>query len=147
MINCGHTHLVRNRSNLENRYVSDKGAYQIFIYLTLDALINVGALGNIHFLSGCYIYTGSAMNGLSARVARHLSSEKKLHWHIDYLLACEFSRIVQIHLFPSKIKLECQLNQTMRKKLGGRIFAPGFGASDCINGCISHISYLGQNKP
>ena len=26
------------------------------------------------------------MGGLDARVARHLRAEKKLHWHIDYLL-------------------------------------------------------------
>ncbi|MFQ5823475.1 MAG: DUF123 domain-containing protein [bacterium] len=125
---------------------SDQGAYQILIDLTSEALIKIGALGNIYFPAGCYVYTGSALHGLSARVARHLRAEKSLHWHIDYLLTYEFSRIIQIHLFPSQLRLECQLNQTMRKKLSAQPFAPGFGASDCTNGCISHISYLGKKS-
>ncbi|MFQ6113279.1 MAG: DUF123 domain-containing protein [bacterium] len=125
----------------------DQGAYQIFIELRSEALLNIGSLGNIHFLAGCYIYTGSAMNRLSARVARHLTSEKSLHWHIDYLLACEFSRIIEIDLFPSQNKRECQLNQMTRRELGAKTFAPGFGASDCTNRCLSHLSYLGERKP
>jgi sugar fermentation stimulation protein A len=131
----------------KNRSANAPGAYQIFITLESDVLIKIGALGNIAFLAGCYVYTGSALRGLLARVARHLKSEKSLHWHIDYLLACESSRIVQLNLFPSKKRLECQLNQTMRKKLGAKSFAPGFGASDCTNGCISHLSYLGNIWP
>ena len=42
------------------------------------------------FKKGCYGYMGSALNGLEQRVRRHLSTQKKLHWHVDYLLAsCE----------------------------------------------------------
>ncbi|MFQ5769899.1 MAG: DUF123 domain-containing protein, partial [bacterium] len=98
--------------------------------------------GNIHFPAGCYVYTGSAMNGLAARLARHLRSDKSLHWHIDYLLANKFSKVKEIHMFPSRIIQECQLNQTLRKELGVQPFAPGFGASDCSNGCMSHLSYV-----
>lgn len=107
----------------------------------------MGSLGDIFFTAGCYIYTGSAMQGLIKRVTRHVKSKKSLHWHIDYLLDCEFSRILKIHLFPSNKKEECQLNQTVRQKLGAQLYAPGFGASDCSDGCLSHLSYLGKKMP
>ncbi|MFB6089230.1 MAG: DUF123 domain-containing protein, partial [Candidatus Aenigmatarchaeota archaeon] len=48
--------------------------------------VRIGALGKIHFQIGKYIYVGSAQNGIEQRVERHKSSDKKLFWHIDYLL-------------------------------------------------------------
>ncbi|HSF57479.1 MAG TPA: DUF123 domain-containing protein [Candidatus Binatia bacterium] len=46
----------------------------------------MGKLGDAVFPAGTYVYTGSAMKGLAARVKRHCSRKKKIHWHIDYLL-------------------------------------------------------------
>lgn len=126
---------------------SERGAYQLYIELDSDCWITVGALGKIHFLEGGYIYTGSAMRGISARVARHLRFEKCLHWHIDYLLACKSARIREIHIFPSRERKECHLNKTVRGKTGAQLFAPGFGASDCSQGCGSHLSYVGKFLP
>ena len=62
------------------------GIYHLIIYLPSDTSIEVGKLGRYYFQTGYYVYTGSAMRGLDQRIARHLRSEKRLHWHIDYLL-------------------------------------------------------------
>ena len=35
----------------------------------------------------------NAMNSLESRVKRHLSDNKKKHWHIDYLLLNKNSKI------------------------------------------------------
>jgi Uri superfamily endonuclease len=63
-----------------------KGVYQLLIRLDTDETIPVGKLGTFAFPAGFYVYTGSAMGGLDARIARHLSRIKRFHWHIDYLL-------------------------------------------------------------
>jgi hypothetical protein len=36
------------------------GLYQLRIQLRRSAVVKVGDLGKSHFLSGCYVYTGSA---------------------------------------------------------------------------------------
>ena len=64
-----------------------KGCYCLIISLEKDKTIKIGKkLGNIQFKQGKYVYVGSAMNSLFGRIRRHLSDEKKLHWHVDYLL-------------------------------------------------------------
>ena len=74
------------------------GCYQLHLLLSSPASIRVGSLGDFAFPSGRYIYTGSAMNGLAARVARHLRRDKKRHWHIDYLR--QYAEVIQVELFP-----------------------------------------------
>jgi Uri superfamily endonuclease len=60
-----------------------KGIYTLVIGLTASTTISVGKLGNISFPYGYYAYVGSVLNGLEARIARHLKEEKLFHWHID----------------------------------------------------------------
>ncbi|MHA1295495.1 MAG: GIY-YIG nuclease family protein [Promethearchaeota archaeon] len=93
-----------------------KGSYILVIYLKDDDYIKVGKLGKISFQKGYYVYVGSAMGDkgsttLNNRIARHLqkSGEKKLFWHIDYLLNSSHSKIVKIYLIPSKIRQECMI--------------------------------------
>ena len=63
-----------------------KGSYCLIINVEKDTKIKIGKkLGIINFKKGCYVYVGSAMNSLESRVKRHLSDNKKKHWHIDYL--------------------------------------------------------------
>jgi len=109
--------------------------YQIAIGLDRAARIAVGRLGEFAFPAGRYVYTGSAKRGLEARVRRHLSRAKRLHWHIDYLLATPGARIVGVTLSGES---ECALNQRTR----GAIVVPGFGASDCRCGCGSHLKFI-----
>ena len=64
-----------------------KGCYCLIINLDKNSEIRIGRkLGKIKFKKGTYVYVGSAMNSLESRLKRHLSDEKKMHWHIDYLL-------------------------------------------------------------
>jgi sugar fermentation stimulation protein A len=60
--------------------------YILKIYLDKAKHIQIGKLGTFSFARGVYWYVGSAKRNLNARIARHRRKEKKLHWHIDYLL-------------------------------------------------------------
>ena len=71
-----------------------KGTYCLIISMKKSEKLDIGHLHNMHkYRKGYYVYIGSAMNSLVARINRHLSDEKKLHWHIDYLLKNESSEI------------------------------------------------------
>ena len=60
------------------------GIYVLLIELTRCRRIRIGHLGVTEFQPGFYAYVGSAMGGLTARVARHLRPlcRKRPHWHI-----------------------------------------------------------------
>jgi Uri superfamily endonuclease len=122
-----------------------RGTYALFLHLEHDTPIVVGRLGTFHFPAGYYIYVGSALGGggLSARLARHYRQQKKLHWHIDYLLA--HARIVGVRTDASGERLECVWARKWLDTPGVQVIAPGFGASDC--GCPAHLIYLGSIQP
>jgi len=52
------------------------GSYALVLRLPSRRKIQVGKLGLFEFPRGHYIYLGSALGGLDARVGRHLSLEK-----------------------------------------------------------------------
>lgn len=108
--------------------------YQLIIKLNKNLLINVGKLGAIDFQKGTYFYTGSAKKNMEARIERHNSKYKKLHWHIDYLTILPQVQIKDVLYFSED---ECTVNQ----KTAGIIPVPGFGASDCKQKCISHLKF------
>lgn len=110
--------------------------YQLLIDVPRRLRIAVGALGTCEFPAGRYVYTGSARRNLDARIARHLSATKRLHWHIDYLLAAPGVTVVAVR---RSRRCECGLNRGTR----GTIPVPGFGASDCRAGCGSHLKFRG----
>jgi Uncharacterized conserved protein len=111
--------------------------YQLTIRLTTDTQIAIGRFGSCFFPAGDYIYTGSARRNLEARIARHCRKDKKLRWHIDYLLAKAETSIIHIARYT---QAECAINQLQ----AGSILIKGFGASDCHAGCGSHLKYLGR---
>ncbi|MGE5336519.1 MAG: GIY-YIG nuclease family protein, partial [Gemmatimonadota bacterium] len=111
-------------------------SYQLLIEIARPLRCAIGRLGVFDFPAGCYLYTGSARRGLDARIARHLRGDKRLHWHIDYLLAAPGVRIVDV--FRSA-RAECALNRSVR----GSVPCAGFGASDCRAGCGAHLKFLG----
>jgi len=115
-----------------------KGSYQLLLKLDRDQTIEVSKLGTFEFPAGYYVYTGSAMNGLDARIARHLSRSKKLHWHIDFLL--EKCAILRYAIRESSERRECELGRATLAEPGARVVAKGFGSSDCK--CISHLVYF-----
>jgi len=111
--------------------------YQLYFTLDAPVSVTVGKLGTFAFPAGRYVYTGSAKRNLEARLRRHQAKEKKLKWHIDYLLTAPGVHMREIKRSEEG---ECSLNQAT----GGTIPVPGFGASDCRNGCGSHLKYLGR---
>ncbi len=117
------------------------GAYQLLIEIKKDVKINIGALGRLSFEKGFYVYTGSAMKGLEARVARHRRKDKKLRWHIDYLLNHRSAKIIDVKLFRSNDRRECSLNQQVIGLSGSEVPVAGFGSSDCRI-CPAHLVKL-----
>lgn len=115
-------------------------SYQLLIRVARRVRVRVGRLGTFDFPRGNYVYTGSARRNLEARIARHLSSEKTLRWHVDYLLASGGVAVVGVLRSPDP---ECELNQ----RVGGQVVVPGFGASDCACGCGSHLRRLAGAFP
>ena len=109
--------------------------YQLLIEVTAPVRVCVGRLGTFDFPAGLYAYTGSALRNLEARVSRHLARAKKMHWHIDYLLAAPGVRVCEVRRHGAA---ECVVNQ----QVAGEIPVNGFGASDCREGCGSHLKRL-----
>ncbi|AHK79344.1 hypothetical protein M911_09520 [Ectothiorhodospira haloalkaliphila] len=114
--------------------------YQLYIHLRRPCRIQAGRLPTHRLPAGWYIYTGSARQHLDARIERHLRRQKTRRWHIDWLLTRADARVVHVTLHH---EAECALNARM----GGDSLIPGFGASDCRAGCISHLRYLGEQVP
>jgi len=114
-----------------------KGSYILLVELATEKDILVGKLGYVSFPKASYAYIGSAMNGLRARLIRHLREEKKLHRHIDYLL--KEAEIEEIILCQAEERVECSLAQALAGEFQS---IPGFGASDCK--CRSHLYFASE---
>ncbi|WP_413827525.1 GIY-YIG nuclease family protein [Methanobrevibacter sp. UBA313] len=115
-----------------------KGSYCLIIHLKKNEIIKVGNLySKLKLNKGYYVYIGSAMNSLIPRINRHLSQEKKLHWHIDYLLKNKNTEIEEVLFNISNNKIECKLAKKISEK-GEEITK--FGCSDCE--CNSHLIYF-----
>jgi sugar fermentation stimulation protein A len=114
------------------------GAYLLVLRLDAPRQITIGALGGLLFPQGIYVYAGSALASLRARVDRHFSAGKKVHWHIDHLSA--HARPSEALVLRSDERLECLLNEMVGCLEGASPFAPGFGCSDC--GCDTHLHLL-----
>ena len=116
----------------------EKGTYALIIAVESETTIVVGRLGEFAFPTGYYIYVGSARGGLFQRVRRHLREDKRLRWHVDYLL--EHAKVVEVWYALGDERRECQWASTAKEMPHGRIIVPGFGSSDCR--CPSHLIYL-----
>jgi Uri superfamily endonuclease len=121
---------------------ADSGCYSLIIALKRQKRIRVGKLGVAQFPAGTYVYTGSAMKGLAARLRRHCSHQKKIHWHIDHLLALPEARVKKIITYPSAPHQECRQNQRIAARAGAAVILPNFGSTDCKSGCASHLFFF-----
>jgi Uri superfamily endonuclease len=115
-----------------------KGVYFLVVFLEEDKRIKIGKLGIKEFKKGYYTYVGSALNSLEGRIKRHLRKEKKLRWHIDYLL--KNAMLSYILCLETHHKLECKISKALSKKFQG---IKGFGSSDCS--CNTHLFYSSEN--
>jgi Uri superfamily endonuclease len=117
------------------------GIYALEISLSKGANVRVGALGDVYFKEGSYVYVGSAQRNLEKRVQRHLRKEKKLFWHIDYLLGSERAKIEKVFFRQADKLAECEIAQELGRR--GEPVA-GFGCSDCR--CQSHLFWFPRSS-
>ncbi len=118
----------------------DSGIYLLEIFLHKPKKIEIGKKGINTFPPGYYYYVGTAQKNLQARIERHLSREKRYHWHIDYLL--NEANLQEYFTWPVGPESECELASYLQEELSGEVIVPGFGASDCD--CESHLFYFQQ---
>ena len=116
-----------------------KGSYVILIRLPKAETITIGSLSDVYFPRGYYAYAGSALSGVKSRLNRHFSRNKKLHWHIDYLL--QKASITDIIIGESEGRVECAMAQALSAQFNS---IPGFGSSDCH--CPSHLFYAAEGS-
>ena len=114
----------------------NRGIYLLCCSVLHSVTIDVGALGPITLNPGYYIYTGSGMGNLTARISRHLRKGKKKHWHIDYL--CEYADRVKAYPIYTSNRIECLAADLIRKQCDEEV--PSFGCSDCS--CTSHLFFF-----
>jgi sugar fermentation stimulation protein A len=115
--------------------VLESGCYLLQMNLGESVAVRVGALGEMSFAAGRYLYVGRALRALPARIARHRRREKRLRWHIDYFLAV--SVLEAIHVTT------CTDEEAIAFALLGHSdmeVIDGFGASD--SRCSGHLFRL-----
>ena len=110
------------------------GVYALVISVGKSIRIKVGALGALRFEKGMYIYVGSAQKGLKKRVQRHLRREKRMFWHIDYLLNIKTVKVTKVFCRNAEKDAECKIAMEIGKH---GVAVDGFGSSDCR--CKSHL--------
>jgi Uri superfamily endonuclease len=116
-----------------------KGTYVLIIENHTDTEIEIGKIGLIAFKRGFYAYVGSALAGLEQRIKRHLrdiGNNKKLHWHIDYLLANPALEINEVVCTKMEERKECEIAANINQHLES---IACFGCSDCS--CTSHLFF------
>ena len=120
------------------------GCYSLVIRIGRANTLRVGMLGPAFFAKGIYVYTGSAMNGVAARLRHHLSDKKSLRWHIDHLLALPEARIQRLIVYPPGRNQECRQNRRIGAHPEAVVPLKKFGASDCKSGCTAHLFYFSR---
>ncbi len=127
-------------------FPEDIGTYTLLILIKEDVEVNVGNLGSHTFKRGFYTYTGSALgkNGINLkhRIERHLSNNKKLRWHIDYILSLKESLIVGVIYSNLGKDLECIISKKIEDSDLSEIVVKGFGSSDCRSDCQAHFHHF-----
>ena len=125
---------------------STTGIYTLLLFLSKQVTLTIGKLGKQRFPMGYYTYTGSALgkgaSSLKHRICRHLRKEKRMFWHIDYLLADENVSVEAVIVAETNENMECKTNQHMKTIMGAKVPVKGFGASDCRKNCKSHLLYF-----
>jgi endonuclease-3 len=116
-----------------------KGSYILFIKLNNKKNIKYGINKSNYFKKGFYIYIGSALNSLENRINRHLRLDKKIYWHIDYLL--KHCKIFKIFYRESDFKDECIIANLFKEYF---LSINGFGSSDCK--CKTHLFFGKKEK-
>ena len=116
------------------------GTYVLLLTANVPAILDMPRFGKLTLIAGQYAYVGSVHGpgGLRAREDAICAAEKPLHWHIDYLTAA----LPVVHVVTLAVTNGARLECTWVKRLlalnGASAPTPGFGSSDCRNGCPAH---------
>ncbi len=138
-LDISQTKILKIPWNYLKREVKDRGSYLLIVKLAKRTAIKAGCLPESFFPAGYYVYVGSAMSGLSSRLARHRRKNKKIHWHIDYLTA-EAGHVLPVPIRSSK-RQECEIAGALSSiRQAGQT---GFGSSDCE--CVTHLFFSPTN--
>jgi Uri superfamily endonuclease len=88
--------------------------------------------------TACYVGSAFGPGGLVARLRRHASTDKKLHWHVDWLL--RRARLTAAMFVASEDRRECAWARWFDSHTEACV--RGFGSSDCS--CPGHLFHLGR---
>ncbi len=121
---------------------SDFGTYILVLANNRKETIQIGKSGQLKLESGYYFYVGSAFGpgGIKARVGRHLKSDKKCRWHIDYLR--EFTTVHAVLINYDTCRCEQRWVEVLNSYQKLIIPKDGFGASDSRN--QSHLFFSAE---
>jgi Uri superfamily endonuclease len=119
-----------------------KGVYVLIMSILKDLDLRIGALGIQSFEASEWVYVGSAFGdgstSLEHRIRRHISNEKKLHWHIDLLLN-GIGTPTHVVWSESGEKIECEIASRLKDSAQFSPGPRGFGSSDCKAKCGTHL--------
>ncbi len=132
--------LLNKKSICSENIPVSKGIYVLILKVENDCFLRVGSLGNIKFKKGYYAYVGSALGGLRTRLKRHITKNKVLRWHIDYLLTC--AEIVNIAYIETDDKIEDDVACWFYNRFESIV---KFGASDSKI-CLSHLFFAKRKR-
>ena len=124
---------------MEDVITGRKGNYILVMSLEKTTNQIIPKFGNVRLLPGYYFYCGSAhgSGGLKSRITRHLNSNSKLFWHIDYIKY--LMDFLEVWYQIQSEKNECSFSHFFSKQENAVIAIQGFGASDCKNMCNAHL--------
>ena len=91
----------------------DRGSYMLILYNGRPLSVEVGSLGNINFEKGYYVYVGSGLSSLKARMSRHRRSRKKRFWHIDYVTP-EYFKLIKSYTIHRTDRIEGHMADRVR---------------------------------
>jgi sugar fermentation stimulation protein A len=128
-----HTTLLDTPWAYVEQEARDVGSYILIMELNEDRVIQMGKREEHPFPKGFYLYVGSAMANLTARMHRHLRLRKRFHWHIDWLRAQASVRAILP--IRSSARLECSIAEGLSSLADWSV--AGFGCSDCS--CRTHL--------
>ncbi len=118
------------------------GVYVLVLEVNQDISIRTKSGRMFNITAGHYLYVGSAMRGLRARLLRYLKHLERKHWHIDYLLEYALLRMIMYSIVSSHViggRPECVLSREIARSRNV-VPVPGFGCTDIRRlGVISNL--------
>ena len=126
---------------MSRKIPSIPGIYALIFVIDRESAVRIGRLGVFNFSPGTYVYFGSAKGpgGLRARLSRHFSRKKRMHWHIDFLLVSPHTKLLAAVYSPTDSLVECDLVEKALHPSSAEVPVKGFGSSDCRRGCPAHL--------